>query len=187
MDFEQAAAEFANVDSGKLTTVSRLAHRQLQLQNELELLAEREKQLNDELRQVSEDLLPSAMAEAQLSEFKLDNGAKVTVAPYYSASISKDHQDEAYDWLREHGHGSLIKNVVSVAFGRGEDEKANTFIRQTLGLGYNVDQKLKVEPMTLKAFVKEQLTTEGGDVPPADLFGIFTGTKATIKLPRKKG
>jgi len=36
-----------------------------------------------------------------------------------------------------------------------------------------------VEPMTLKAFVKEQI--ERGNDLPLDLFGVFVGQRAKIK------
>ena len=45
--------------------------------------------------------------------------------------------------------------------------------------GYLPDQKKEVHPQTLKAFVKEQL--QKGQAVPMDLFGVFTGHRATIK------
>jgi len=37
----------------------------------------------------------------------------------------------------------------------------------------------KIEPMTLKAWVKEQI--ERGSELPTELFGVYIGQKATIK------
>jgi hypothetical protein len=44
--------------------------------------------------------------------------------------------------------------------------------------GHNVKQAEKVEPMTLKAFVREQIE-KGKDVP-SDLFGVYVATRTKI-------
>ena len=45
--------------------------------------------------------------------------------------------------------------------------------------GFEVMQKQEVHSGTLKAFVKERI--ENGEEVPTDLFGVFTGERATIK------
>ena len=42
----------------------------------------------------------------------------------------------------------------------------------------NTNKKEKVEPMTLKAFVREQV--EGGKELPFDLFGVYIANKTKI-------
>jgi hypothetical protein len=101
------------------------------------------------------------------------------VATVISANISKDRSAGAHEWLRDNGFGDLIKNTVSVNFGKGEDDKAGELIKGLEDSGYNVDQKEAVHPSTLKAFCKEQI--EKGSEIPTDLFGIFIGQKTTIK------
>jgi hypothetical protein len=44
--------------------------------------------------------------------------------------------------------------------------------------GHNVKQAEKVEPMTLKAFVKEQI--QKGKNVPSDLFGVYIANKTKI-------
>jgi len=44
--------------------------------------------------------------------------------------------------------------------------------------GHNVKQAEKVEPMTLKAFVKEQI--QDGKNVPSDLFGVYVASKTKI-------
>lgn len=107
------------------------------------------------------------------------DGSKVTVATVISANITKDRANEAHDWLRANGHADLIKNTVSVAFGKGEDEKAAELISQLDASGFSADQKEAVHPSTLKAFCKEQI--ERGAAIPSELFGIYIGQKTTIK------
>ena len=47
------------------------------------------------------------------------------------------------------------------------------------GQGFQPTQKMKVEPMTLKALVRERI--EAGKDMPTEIFGIFSENKTTIK------
>jgi hypothetical protein len=71
---------------------------------------------------------------------------------------------------------------VSVPFGRGEDEKANQLLRNLDKEGFQPDQRMWVEPMTLKAFVREQI--RNGTPVPEDLFGVFIRNVAKIIPPK---
>ena len=98
--------------------------------------------------------------------------------PIYGASIPKDKQEGAFKWLRDNGLGDLIKNQIIVAFGRNEDNKAMAYANLAQGQGYEPVQKLKVEPMTLKALVRERL--ESGKEMPTELFNVFAGNQTKI-------
>jgi len=74
--------------------------------------------------------------------------------------------------------GDLIKNEITVSFGRNEDNKAAEYAVLAQGHGYQPSQKLKVEPMTLKALVRERL--EAGKEMPTDLFNVFAGNRTKI-------
>ena len=64
------------------------------------------------------------MSEMGLSHLKLMDGSSVDVKPNYSASISIANREAAFGWLRNNGLGDIIKNEISVSFGRNEDNKA---------------------------------------------------------------
>ena len=51
----------------------------------------------------------------------------IDVKPTYGASILVANREAAYEWLRDHGYDDIIKNDVSVSFGRGEDDMAGSF------------------------------------------------------------
>ena len=87
-------------------------------------------------------------------------------------------REEAFKWLRENDLGDLIKNEVTVAFGRNEDDKATQYASLAQGQGYQPVQKFKVEPMTLKALVRERV--ESGQDMPSDLFNLFAGNRTKI-------
>ena len=127
---------------------------------------------------LSEEIIPTMMTEMSLSSLKLADGSSVEVKPVYGASIPVSRKEEAFKWLRDNGLGDLIKNEVTVAFGRNEDNKAIAYANLAQGQGYQPVQKLKVEPMTLKALVRERL--EAGLEMPSDLFNMFTGNRTKI-------
>jgi len=109
----------------------------------------------------------------------MDDGSSIEIKPFYGASIKAERQAEAFAWLREHGYDDIIKNTVSVRFGKGEDELCARLLQNLKGTGFIPEQVQKVEPMTLKAWVKEQV--EKGREFPTELFGAFIGKKAIIK------
>lgn len=167
------------VNDDDLKMISALANKQVSLENQIKLQEDILKGIKEEHKQVSQVDIPEALAEAGLSEFKLADGTKVTVQQFYSASIPKDNIDEAMSWLRDNGHGDLIKNTVSVAFGRGEDESAAK-LKEYLGTkGSSYEDKTGVHPQTLRAFAREQI--EAGQNLPLDTLGIYIGQKTVIK------
>ena len=132
-----------------------------------------------EVERISGEIIPTLLSEMGLSSLKLADGSAVEVKPYYAANISLRNREAAYNWLRQNGLGDIIKNEISVSFGRGEDNKAAEYANLAKGQGFQPTQKLKVEPMTLKALVRERI--EGGKPLPTEIFNVFIGNKTTIK------
>ena len=128
---------------------------------------------------VSMEVIPTLMSEMGLAELKLVDGSVVTVKPNYSASITVANREAAFNWLRNNGLGDIIKNEISVSFGRNEDNKAADYAALAEERGFQPTQKLKVEPMTLKALVRERI--EAGKEMPTEIFNVFVGNKTTIK------
>ena len=149
------------------------------LQSRLELQEENLKNTKKELENLSGEVIPTMMSEMGLSHLKLVDGSSVDVKPNYSASITIANKDAAFNWLRNNGLGDIIKNEISVSFGRNEDNKAAGYADFARGQGFEPTQKLKVEPMPLKALVRERL--EAGKEMPTELFNVFVGNKTTIK------
>ena len=136
------------------------------------------KKLKQDIDIISGEVIPTMMQEMNLSTLKLADGSSVEVKPVYGASISAAKKEEAFNWLRNNGLGDLIKNEITVSFGRNEDNKAASYAELAQGQGYQPTQKLKVEPMTLKALVRERL--ESGKEMPTDLFNVFAGNRTKI-------
>ena len=149
------------------------------LDQQVVLLEKDLKQKKKNFEHLSGEVIPTMMAEMGLSQLKLMDGSSVDVKPNYSANITIANRDAAFNWLRNNGLGDIIKNEILVSFGRNEDNKAADYAALAQERGFQPTQKLKVEPMTLKALVRERI--EAGKELPTELFNVFVGNKTTIK------
>ncbi len=175
---EDSKPEIKDMDNSTLKDVSFWAQEQLRVEEEIRVAEESLADLKQEFKDISQQKLPDAMRECNLAEIKLADGSKVSVQQFYSARIGKEREDEAFAWLKANGHEDIIKNVVSVQFGRGEDESAVNVMDNLIAQGYTPQNNRKVEPMTLKAFAREQV--ENGTDLPFDTFNVFVGQKTKI-------
>ena len=177
IDFENDRMQSVEqIDSAK-----RLSDKVLELKNLEDEVANAEeslKKLKEKARQVSSIEIPAMMDEMQITKLKLKDGESVEIKKVYGASIPKDQQEAAFTWLRNNGLGDVIKNDITVTFGRGEDNKAAEYAELARGNGFEPVQKIGVNPMTLKALVRERL--ESGQDVPADLFKPFEGNQTKI-------
>ena len=137
------------------------------------------KDLKKKRDHISGEVIPTMMSEMGLAELKLHDGSHLKVSTSYKAHISEANKEQAFNWLRDNGLGDIIKNEISVSFGRNEDNKAASYAELAKGQGFQPTQKMKVEPMTLKALVRERI--EAGKEMPTEIFGIFSENKTTIK------
>ena len=169
----------SDVTNDELANVSSLAQKQINLTNEVSQIEDMLKAKKEELRLVQEQELPDALSEVGLTQIVLSSGEKISLSEFYSAHISKANQQQAYQWLIENGHEGIIKNEVSLKFNRGESQLVDETVLALKSRGLSPEVKQSIHPSTLKAFVKEQLTT-GNDIP-TEPFGIYIGTKANIK------
>ena len=155
--------------------VQRLEAMQQQLEIQEDAIKEKKKQI----QYLSGEVIPTMMSEMGLAELKLHDGSHLKVSTSYRATITEANKVAAFNWLRKNGLGDIIKNEISVSFGRNEDNKAADYAALAQERGYQPTQKLKVEPMTLKALVRERI--EAGKEMPTEIFGIFSENKTTIK------
>tara|TARA_R100001198_G_C5136245_1_gene152144 strand:+ start:89 stop:637 length:549 start_codon:yes stop_codon:yes gene_type:complete len=161
-----------------LTNISQLSRKLTQMEDQIEHLESELKIRKDELRKLSEDTLPNALLEQGLSEIKLTDGTTLSVTNYYSARITEETRDAAFKWLQENELGDIIKNTVSASFGREENDAAQELMAKLEEEGHDLVQKKWVEPMTLKATVKEQV--EKGVALPLETFNVYIGQKIKV-------
>ena len=178
INFEEDQQEVIQ-KTGNLQTLADQVQMLEGVSNRIDISEKNIKDLKKEHDRLSGEVIPTMMAEMGLSHLKLTDGSTVDVKPNYSASITIANRDAAFQWLRENGLGDIIKNEISVSFGRNEENKAADYAALAQERGFQPTQKLKVEPMTLKALVRER--SEAGKEMPTELFNVFVGNKTTIK------
>lgn len=178
-DFETQASGIDTVDSDDLKAVAAIARSIASKEEQLEQLEAQIKETKKELLKLTDEDLPGLLHEIGLSDFKLKDGSEVKVKPTYGGSIKVANREEAFQWLRDNGHGDIIKNTITCSFKKGEDELAEQFSRMATEKGFIPENKTEVHPGTLKSWVKERVET--GEEFPMELFGAYVGQRAYIK------
>jgi hypothetical protein len=168
-----------SADGGELSALSKLAEEQAQAEAHVADLEAQLAKATERLKDLSDRQVPELMDQIGIEEFRTSTGLFIKVKEDVRAYISQERSAEALAWLREHNHASLIKRTVSIQFGRGEDEVAETVRQNLTEQGFLVDDKSAVHNMTLRSFVREQLRT-GIDIP-FELFGVERLRSSVIK------
>jgi len=177
MDLEQMSKNITLATTAR-EDIATACNKLLDIQKEVSALEDQLKKKKEQELKLSEQDIPNLMQKAGAASIKLTDGTAVEIKPYYGARIPASRTEEAFDWLRENNFADLIKNNVTLTFGRNEDNMAKSIVDDLRIKGHNVKQAEKVEPMTLKAFVREQIE-KGKDVP-ADLFGVYVATRTKL-------
>ena len=177
IDFEKDRMQSVEqIDSAK-----RLSDKVLELkdlEDEIANAEESVKKLKEKAKQVSTVEIPAMMDDMQITKLKLKDGESVEIKKIYGACVPPDQQAAAFTWLRNNNLGDIIKNDITVTFGKGEDNKAAEYAVLAKGQGYEPVQKIGVHPQTLKALVRERL--ENGQDVPEELFKPFAGNQTKI-------
>ena len=181
IDFK-ADAVALTTSNDSLSGVADLARQAKEIGLQIEDLEVTLAEKKEAQKELLENRIPEALREIGMSKFEMTDGSMIEVKQYYSGSIPANRKGEAFEWLRSNGYDDIIKNTVSVQFGRGEDGEAGKLIDLVREQGLIPDQSEKVEPMTLKAFVREM--TEQGVALPDELFTPYVGWKASIKTSK---
>ena len=177
MDLE--AESIVKIDLAMSMNITDSCKKLLETQKKIEATEEELKKLKDVETTLSEQTIPNLMQQAGVELIKLEGGISVEVKPFYSARIPASKSEEAFQWLRDNGHGDLIKNQVSLEFGMKQDNEAKSIIEELKSKGLPVKQKTTVHPSSLRGFVREQIQDLGKDVP-AELFGTYVANKTKI-------
>ena len=171
------------LDNVEVTTIAAECQKLKSLQDDIDRAEEHVDNLKKMADDISSRVIPELLAEQGLTSLKLADGSSVTVKREYRCTLPKEDErrQSAYNWLRENGLGDIIKNNVSVTFGRGEDDKAQQLLDLAASNGFEPNQKSDVAWNTLTALFQERV--ESGLDMPSDVFS--TWIKDTTKITRK--
>ena len=181
INFEE---DVANIDQDSLESVSGLLQQQLKMETEIEIVEIELQNKKEQLKKLSEEIIPAKMTELGMSSTTMVDGSKVDVVENIYVSIPKDPDKSkaCYSWLEDNGLGDIIKNQVGMSFGKGEGKEAKLLENTIKDLGFIPEVKVSVHPSTLKATVR-QLVKDGKSVPD-NIFSLFIGQKT--KITKKK-
>lgn len=182
-----AAGQLGPPSDEQLAQVAELANNLVQLEDLLADLAERVKKVEAAKRELETKKLPDKLRELGLSEFKLKDGSAVGVKTVVSASVAAANRPAVNAWLRQVGHGDLVKHEVKAKFIRGQDALATELAAYLKGKGIEFVDDERVHPQTLSAWVRERVLRGEGESLPKDLLGIYIGQVGWVKRPEKAG
>ena len=177
INFEEDKQEI--IEKTDLDTLSQQCYKLQGLEKELEDLEKQVKKKKEEYDNLSSEVIPDILAEQGITSIKLSDGSTIEVTKVFSCTIPKDpnKREACYEWLRQNGLGDIVKNNVSVDFGKGEDDRAKDFFSSALSQGYEPAQSTKVESSTIRAVFKER--SEAGLAMSPD-FNTFIKDKTKI-------
>jgi hypothetical protein len=175
--FDESNA-LSDIDTGTTRTLSDLVRALRNVEQQIDDTENHLKALKQQKHKLSVENIPSLMDEMGVDRIDVD-GVTVTRKMMVHASIPVDRKEDAFSWLRENGLDDIIKNDVSISFGKGEDNMAGDVVGLLQERGFDPQTKTHIHPSTLKAFVKERL--ENGKPIDLDMFGAFVANAAEIR------
>jgi hypothetical protein len=158
-----------------LETVRTLATELRDLETEIAELEETLKLLKGRANDLKTQELPEALGDLGMESFSLSDGFSVKINEVVSGTLPKDPAAKraALALLAEYGLDGIIKNEISLAFGRGEDNIAKSLAAELREKGYEADVTEGVHPQTLAAAVRERLRS--GEEVDTQALGIYCG------------
>jgi hypothetical protein len=177
MTLDLSKSEGRKLSDEEIGSLADLLDEMARLEKEQKAHETAAKECKDKLFKLTSDLIPSRMDELGVPFIGLPDGRKVEVVDAVSVRVPKGRRPEAYEWLRKNGAGALIKNVVAVTFGKGEDENAAKLVEELEGRELPVSQSEDVHWKTMESYVKERLEKESkkevdGEIPK-EAFGVY--------------
>jgi len=186
INYDEIADAPVPVSDDELKSIADLAERQIVLEDWIENEEARLKEGKENLAKLANELLPEAMKVAGVREFKLDNGFELELSAEIKASITKKNLEWCHEWLRDGGHGDLIKNEFKVVYGKGEDEFADNLAVHLSDTGRDFNQREFVHPQSLGAFVRVEVASNEHGEEWEEKFGVFRWKQAKITRPKAK-
>ena len=175
--------------SDSLKEVKRLAIEAKNIDLDIADLEERLSSKKEQKRVLLEKKIPDLLLELGMPSLEVSAqgnlpGFKVEIAPFYDANIAvgwaEPKRKAAFQALRDHDAGDLIKQEVSLTFHKGQDDVAQKVLASLKEQGLKPSVKETVHQATLKAWLKERITS-GEPTPDLDLIGGRVGSKAKLK------
>ncbi len=178
----------------KLKAITELAREQLRLLRKEALLKKELAEVTEQLNANQMAKLPKAMSEADVEEFQLKGGYGVAIEKFVHASIpslsaknmtkdeAKEKNERGIAYMDEQAP-DLVKNLISIEFGRGEEKFFAKFLRDLAQRKRPVKAAFtrSVHASTLGKWVRERI--EKGMSVDEEALNVHRTVKALVTLP----
>ena len=173
------------------TKMARVRDLQLQVKD----MAEKMKEANSEINELTFKELPEMFLEAGMLAHTLEAKGNLPpvdaeVKPYFRANIAADWEPEARDrgfkTLEGLGAESLIKATITVELPRGEVAKARKLMAWLEKAHIPFTCGLAVNWNTLTAWLKERYTKKLGELTPGQLEAIGGRVATVVEVKVRK-
>jgi hypothetical protein len=94
-------------------TLQQVAARMQELKNKLDEATDIKTSLQKEYDHVRMNVIPGILDDQGVSTITLDDIGRISLTSDIFASIPSEFKDQAWDWLRENGHGDIIKETIN--------------------------------------------------------------------------
>ena len=124
---ETVEKKVTKVDDKQLKSLAENMNAMLELGGQVGNAEEKLKQLKEKYRQYSEEIIPEQMQSMGLSSLSMDDGSRVSVAPFYSARIF--HGCYFAQWFITHESMGLRTSTIIAKATRGPQTSLALFSR----------------------------------------------------------
>lgn len=145
-----------------LAELSAIADAMQQRKGEVDRLEDKLKQAKEELRKIQEEVLPTAMQDANVPLFVFGDKT-IKLAEKYYCSVPAKRKGEIIAALREDGYSDMISNVLTVEIDKGKDNAAAALAETAAEMGFEPVRAEDVNTGSLKALLKRRVD-DGEDI-----------------------
>jgi hypothetical protein len=181
---EDAAAYAADAaatatDDNILANITRVARELREAQDDVVHAEGVLQAAKDRVRLLEESTLPELMDRAGQKKLTTIDGYDLTRGETVRASIPPGNLPRAIMWLNANGYGSIVKRLISLTTGKGEEQRAAEAVELLVSAGFAPTDAPSVHTSTLAASVREMME-KGVDVPK-ELLGVYVQNRVTMK------
>lgn len=137
--------------------------------------------LNAEKDDLMKVTIPKIMKDLRLTEHTMPTGETLKLSKTLNVTLVESKKEDAYTWLRDNNHGSVIKHEVSVTFTDDKKVDADNLLTYCQKKGYTVKKVTNVPWNTLSAAIRKYSDKQKETIP-TDTFNLDEKESVTIKI-----
>ena len=138
----------APIDEATQETLDALVSEMIELRQTIDELSDLKHAAEEKHDQIRKNRLPALMQQLGMVRpdgkggFTHTSGAKIHLRLEVFAHYRKEHEEEVFAWMRENGHGDIIKEVI-------HPQTLKAFVRERVKEGEPVPPQITVTPETV--------------------------------------